>query len=169
MNRWFTILNPFNNPFLPTLPSKKDDHRPCSYLINPTQQQCHWYGWSCTFLCPGYATISVPFMLDYTRQYGHFSRSFLAEQVEKSLRPGEGMEVFFHREGPTQWPNGVLPSCFGLWVLMTRVCFIRWTWHCVQSIGWSSLLSDNCGHINLFVWKSSDELFSREHKQGFET
>lgn len=35
-----------------------------------------------------YATISVPFMLDYTRQYGHFSRAFLAEQVEKSLRPG---------------------------------------------------------------------------------
>jgi len=27
-------------------------------------------------------------MLDYTRQYGHFSRAFLAEQVEKSLRPG---------------------------------------------------------------------------------
>ena len=39
----------------------------------------------------GYATISVPFMLDYTRQYGHFSRAFLAEQVEKSLRPGEGI------------------------------------------------------------------------------
>ncbi|CAJ1458445.1 unnamed protein product [Effrenium voratum] len=35
-----------------------------------------------------YSTISVPFMLDYTRQFGHFSRKFLAEQVEKSLRPG---------------------------------------------------------------------------------
>ena len=27
-------------------------------------------------------------MIDYTRKYGHFSRAFLAEQVEKSLRPG---------------------------------------------------------------------------------
>ncbi|CAE7833532.1 unnamed protein product [Symbiodinium sp. CCMP2592] len=35
-----------------------------------------------------FSTISVPFMLDYTRKYGHFSRGFLAEQVEKSLRPG---------------------------------------------------------------------------------
>ncbi|CAK9041488.1 unnamed protein product [Durusdinium trenchii] len=35
-----------------------------------------------------HATISVPFMLDYTRQYGNFSRAFLAAQVEKSLRPG---------------------------------------------------------------------------------
>ena len=36
----------------------------------------------------GFSTISVPFMLDYTRRFGHFSRAFLAEQVEKSLRPG---------------------------------------------------------------------------------
>ena len=33
----------------------------------------------------GYSTISVPFMLDYTRQFGHFSRKFLAEQAGNSI------------------------------------------------------------------------------------
>lgn len=34
-----------------------------------------------------YATISVPFLLDYTRRYGTFSKQFIAEQVEQSLTP----------------------------------------------------------------------------------
>lgn len=34
-----------------------------------------------------HATISVPFMVDYTRRFGTFSRAFIAGQVEKSLRP----------------------------------------------------------------------------------
>lgn len=34
-----------------------------------------------------YCTISVPFMVDYTRRYGQFSRAFIANQVEQSMRP----------------------------------------------------------------------------------
>ena len=47
----------------------------------------------------GFSTISVPFMLDYTRKYGHFSRGFLAEQVEKSLRPGFFDFLRYERNG----------------------------------------------------------------------
>jgi len=34
-----------------------------------------------------HATISVPYMVDYTRRFGQFSRAFIAEQVERSLQP----------------------------------------------------------------------------------
>ena len=43
-------------------------------------------------------------MLDYTRQYGHFSRAFLAEQVEKSLRPGL-IGRFFGTKVVSYWPS----------------------------------------------------------------
>eukprot|EP00927_Polykrikos_kofoidii_P024839 TRINITY_DN22474_c0_g1_i1.p1 TRINITY_DN22474_c0_g1~~TRINITY_DN22474_c0_g1_i1.p1 ORF type:complete len:665 (-),score=102.81 TRINITY_DN22474_c0_g1_i1:52-2046(-) len=35
-----------------------------------------------------YATISVPFLIDYTRRYGQFSKAYIAKQVAQSLRPG---------------------------------------------------------------------------------
>lgn len=35
-----------------------------------------------------HATIPVPFLLDYTRRFGTFSRKFIAAEVEKSLNPG---------------------------------------------------------------------------------
>eukprot|EP00931_Biecheleriopsis_adriatica_P047305 TRINITY_DN27254_c0_g1_i1.p1 TRINITY_DN27254_c0_g1~~TRINITY_DN27254_c0_g1_i1.p1 ORF type:complete len:627 (+),score=109.26 TRINITY_DN27254_c0_g1_i1:42-1922(+) len=56
--------------------------RDCSQLFGPV------HGPELTALFARcHSTISVPFMLDYTRRYGQFSRKFLAEQVEKSLRP----------------------------------------------------------------------------------
>jgi len=56
--------------------------RDCGQLFGPTHgpellalfARCH-------------ATISVPWMVDYTRRFGQFSRAFIAGQVEQSLRP----------------------------------------------------------------------------------
>lgn len=56
--------------------------RDCGRLFGPTHgpelialfARCH-------------ATISVPFLLDYTRRFGTFSRKFIAAQVEQSLNP----------------------------------------------------------------------------------
>lgn len=56
--------------------------RDCGRLFGPTHgpelvalfSRCH-------------ATISLPFMLDYIRKYGQFSRAFIAKQVDRSLKP----------------------------------------------------------------------------------
>merc|ERR1719362_613158 len=46
-----------------------------------------------------YCTISVPFMVDYTRRYGQFSRAFIANQVEKSMRPAFFDFVRYQKKG----------------------------------------------------------------------
>jgi len=46
-----------------------------------------------------YCTISVPFMVDYTRRYGQFSRAFIANQVEQSMRPAFFDFIRYQKKG----------------------------------------------------------------------
>ncbi|CEL92454.1 unnamed protein product [Vitrella brassicaformis CCMP3155] len=39
------------------------------------------------YLLRCHQTIAVPYMVDYIRKYGHFSRGFIAAQIERSLHP----------------------------------------------------------------------------------
>jgi len=68
--------------------------RDCGHIFGPTHgpelvalfSRCH-------------ATVSVPYLVDYTRRFGTFSREFIASQVEQSLNPGFFDFIRYHKQG----------------------------------------------------------------------
>jgi len=56
--------------------------RDCGRVFGPTQGPE-----LVALFCRCYATISVPYMVDYIRKFGHFSKSYLAKLIDKSEQP----------------------------------------------------------------------------------
>uniref|UniRef100_A0A0G4F6U1 Uncharacterized protein n=1 Tax=Chromera velia CCMP2878 TaxID=1169474 RepID=A0A0G4F6U1_9ALVE len=92
-----------------------------------------------------YATISVTFMLDYTRRFGQFSRAFIAKQVQRSMRTRLFDFLRFARQGgvPTLPLIVTRPWALSSYVrMMSKSSARRYIYHQLKRYGQIPVRSD---------------------------